>query len=57
MLQLIFDFFGIPYDIVWNEDVLIYILPVAIVFGMILVFYMFMCFMQFLAKLFKFRKE
>ena len=57
MLQLIFDFLGIPYTIAWNDDVIIYILPVAIVFGCIFAFYCFMSFMQFLSKLFKFRKE
>lgn len=52
-----FEFFGIPYNITWTEELIADILPVVIVLGMVALFYMFLCFMVFLSKLFKFRRD
>lgn len=53
MLQLILDFFGIDYTIVWTEELVATLLPAVIVICAVLALYMFICFFQFLYKLIK----
>ena len=57
MLELIFEFFGLPYELIWTQENIQLALPVMIVMGCILAFYMFMSFMIFLSKLFRFGKD
>ena len=53
MLQLVFDFLGIDYTIIWTEELINNILPAIVVVGCVLALYMFICFFQFLYKLIK----
>ena len=53
MLQLILDFLGIDYTIVWTEELVSNVLPAVIVVCCVLALYMFICFFQFLYKLIK----
>ena len=48
MLQLILDFLGIDFTIVWTEELIVQVLPLVIGVAIVLSFYLFMCFMQFL---------
>lgn len=53
MLQIILDFLGIEYTIVWTEELITTVLPAIIVVSCVFALFMFICFFQFLYKLFK----
>lgn len=53
MLQHVLDFLGIEYQIVWSDELIQTILPVVLCIAGALIFYLMMCFFQFLHKLLK----